>query len=73
MKTSFEKTCAGTQPFSLEGASAWGGVSPGVTNSRFQDAKAAGLAENDVPKLKLKWAFNLERGDHGTRAACRRR
>ena len=30
-----------------------------MTNSRFQDAKAAGLAASDVPKLKLKWALNL--------------
>ena len=33
---------------------AWG-VDP--TNSRFQNAKAAGLTAADVPKLKLKWAF----------------
>jgi polyvinyl alcohol dehydrogenase (cytochrome) len=30
-----------------------------VTNSRFQESRAAGLSANDVPKLKLKWAFNL--------------
>ena len=29
------------------------------TNSRFQDAASAGLPLSDVPKLKLKWAFNL--------------
>jgi len=37
---------------------AWAGWG-GVTNSRFQDAAAAGLSANDVPKLKLKWAFAL--------------
>ena len=57
-KPAFEKSCNGNASFQ-PGASAWGGWSPRVTNSRYQDAKAAGLAEADVPKLKLKWAFNL--------------
>ncbi len=37
----------------------WNGWSPSVTNSRFQDAASAGLPLSEVPKLKLKWAFNL--------------
>src|SRR5213076_1666075 len=41
------------------GGSAWSGFSPSVTNARYQDAKAAGLAAAGVPRLKLKWAFNL--------------
>lgn len=32
----------------------WGG---GLTNTRFQSAKDAGLRAEDVPRLKLKWAF----------------
>jgi polyvinyl alcohol dehydrogenase (cytochrome) len=57
---SLAKTCTGDAPF-RPGAKApeWNGWSPGVTNSRFQDAAAAGLRAADVPKLKLKWAFNL--------------
>jgi len=58
-KPAFEKTCTENAPFKLDRTSAWGGWSPSVTNTRFQDAKAAGLAEVDVPKLQLKWAFNL--------------
>ena len=63
-KPAFEKSCPGNAPvFRLNqdtpGESAWGGWSPSVTNSRYQDAKAAGLAATDVPRLKLKWAFNL--------------
>ena len=54
----FQKNCAGTTPLK-PGASAWGGWSPSVTNARYQDAKSAGLAAADVPRLKLKWAFNL--------------
>ncbi len=57
-KPAFQKSCPGTA--GLEpGHSAWSGWSPSVTNSRDQDAKAAGLAAADVPRLKLKWAFNL--------------
>jgi len=57
-KPAFEKSCTGNAGLK-PGASAWGGWSPSVTNSRYQDAKAAGLAAADVPRLKLKWAFNL--------------
>jgi polyvinyl alcohol dehydrogenase (cytochrome) len=37
----------------------WNGWSTSSTNSRFQDARNAGLTASSVPKLKLKWAFNL--------------
>jgi polyvinyl alcohol dehydrogenase (cytochrome) len=57
-KPAFEKSCTGNAGLK-PGASAWGGWSPSVTNSRYQDAKAAGLGAADVPRLKLKWAFNL--------------
>ena len=57
-KPAFEKNCTGNAAFK-PGENAWGGWSPSVTNSRYQDAKAAGLAAADVPRLKLKWAFNL--------------
>jgi len=61
-KPAFEKNCTGNAPLN-PGSSAWGGPwggwSPSVTNSRYQNPKAAGLAAADVPRLKLKWAFNL--------------
>lgn len=37
----------------------WNGWSTSSTNSRFQDARNAKLTASDVPRLKLKWAFNL--------------
>jgi len=37
----------------------WNGWSTSPTNSRYQDATSSKLAASDVPKLKLKWAFNL--------------
>ena len=41
----------------LKNAPSWNGWGIDLTNSRFQNAKAAGLTAADVPKLKLKWAF----------------
>jgi len=53
-------TCKGGTAFQLSpNAPQWNGWSPSVTNSRFQDAAAAKLSAADIPKLKLKWAFNL--------------
>src|SRR5215469_5608722 len=56
---SLTKTCKDEAPFRPAArALEWNGWSPSVTNSRFQDASGAGLRATDVPKLKLKWAFN---------------
>jgi polyvinyl alcohol dehydrogenase (cytochrome) len=62
----------GAQPVSIEptcktpaafhpGANSpqWNGWSTSLTNSRFQDKAAARLDAADIPRLKLKWAFNL--------------
>ncbi len=38
---------------------AWTGWGNDASNSRFQNAKAAGLSAADVPKLTLKWAFGF--------------
>jgi polyvinyl alcohol dehydrogenase (cytochrome) len=35
----------------------WSGWGAGLTNTRFQPAKEAGIRGEDVPKLTLKWAF----------------
>ena len=37
----------------------WNGWGAGITNARFQDAKAAQITAGQVPKLKLKWAFGF--------------
>ncbi len=50
--------CAvGTKPKST--GSAWNGWSPDERNTRFQPAKAAGLTADQLPSLKLKWAFGF--------------
>jgi polyvinyl alcohol dehydrogenase (cytochrome) len=50
--------CTGNNPLNKTAPSwnAWG-IDP--VNSRFQQAKAAGMTGADVPKLKLKWAFGF--------------
>jgi polyvinyl alcohol dehydrogenase (cytochrome) len=56
----FTPTCNNKATFQPSANSpGWNGWSPSVTNSRFQDAASAKLSLSDVPKLKLKWAFNL--------------
>jgi polyvinyl alcohol dehydrogenase (cytochrome) len=52
--------CAAARPIGnpLSGA-AWNGWGVDPTNGRFQSARAAGLKAEDVPKLKLKWAFGF--------------
>ncbi len=53
-------TCKGEAAFGPDANSPqWNGWSPSLTNTRFQDSASAGLAASAVPKLKLKWAFNL--------------
>lgn len=37
----------------------WNGWGSGIVNRRFQSADAAGITADDVPRLKLKWAFGL--------------
>ena len=37
----------------------WNGWGNGVSNARFQSAKEAGLSADQVPNLKLKWAFGF--------------
>lgn len=48
--------CSSNVPLA-KSAPSWNGWGIDLTNTRFQNAKAAGLAVSDVPKLKLKWAF----------------
>jgi polyvinyl alcohol dehydrogenase (cytochrome) len=51
-------TCPADTP-QQAGAGAWNGWSTSPGGSRFQDSAAAGLDAHDVPRLKLRWAFNL--------------
>jgi polyvinyl alcohol dehydrogenase (cytochrome) len=55
--------CTSNQPMSDPSAGPeWNGWSPDGINSRFQDAKDAGLTPDQVPQLKLKWAFGYPTG-----------
>ncbi len=48
--------CTSEPPKNFAGAQ-WNGWGANSDNSRFQSASAAGLAADQVPKLKLRWAF----------------
>ncbi|MEJ0098229.1 MAG: PQQ-binding-like beta-propeller repeat protein [Pseudomonadota bacterium] len=37
----------------------WSGMGANLSNTRFQSAASAGLSAEQVPQLKLKWAFGL--------------
>ncbi len=55
--------CASNPPLSDPASSpAWNGWGVDTSNSRFQSAKAAGLTADQVPRLKLKWAFGYPTG-----------
>jgi polyvinyl alcohol dehydrogenase (cytochrome) len=54
------RTCERDPPYRVSSeATGWNGWSPSETNSRFQNTSAAGLAITEIPRLQLKWAFNL--------------
>jgi polyvinyl alcohol dehydrogenase (cytochrome) len=44
---------------SLTAVPAWNGWGVDISNTRFQSARGAGLQSEDVPRLKLKWAFGF--------------
>jgi polyvinyl alcohol dehydrogenase (cytochrome) len=55
--------CATDRPFPKPAAGAmWNGWGVDAANTRFQPLKAAGLTAEQVPQLKLKWAFGYPNG-----------
>ncbi len=55
--------CAGNPPMADPASGpAWNGWGANINNDRFQTAKAAGLSPDQVPHLKLKWAFGYPTG-----------
>jgi polyvinyl alcohol dehydrogenase (cytochrome) len=54
--------CTGPAPTSFAGP-AWNGWGADLENSRSQSAEMAGLTADQVPRLKLKWAFGFP-GDY---------
>jgi polyvinyl alcohol dehydrogenase (cytochrome) len=51
--------CASAPPFDPSKGPQWNGWGVDVTNQRFQPAADAGLTAEQVPTLKLKWAFGF--------------
>jgi polyvinyl alcohol dehydrogenase (cytochrome) len=46
-------------PSPLADSPSWNGWGADISNSRFQSQAAAGLSRDQVPKLKLRWAFGF--------------
>ena len=53
--------CSGSAPAGA-GEREWNGWSADLENTRFQPSDAAGLTAEQVPQLKLKWAFGFPEG-----------
>jgi polyvinyl alcohol dehydrogenase (cytochrome) len=52
--------CGSNPPITtLSATPAWNGWGADASNARFQSAKAAGIPADQVPRLKLKWAFGF--------------
>lgn len=51
-------SCA-AKAFSIVGDPSWAGWGADVMNSRFQPGGKAGLVRDDVPRLKMRWAFGF--------------
>ena len=49
--------CPAQTKFDLRSGPAWNGWGRELTNTRFQTEAQAGLTADQVPRLKLKWAF----------------
>lgn len=57
-QTSDKGRCTAAPAFDASSAAVtWGGWGPEPSNARFQAGQRAGLTADQVPKLKLKWAF----------------
>ena len=55
--------CAANPPFADPlSLPAWNGWGADLYNTRFQSARSAGLSRDQVPRLKLKWAFGYPHG-----------
>ena len=63
-KSAFCESTVGLIRDSLTGP-AWNGWGATITNTRFQAANAAGMTADDVPRLKLKWAFGFPGASSG--------
>ncbi len=52
--------CASNPPMTdIAAGPSWNGWGADAANTRFQPSKSAGIAADDVRRLKLKWAFGL--------------
>ena len=58
-KSMTNKCASNPPPANPAGSPSWNGWSPNTSNARFQTAANAGLTAQQIPNLKLKWAFGV--------------
>jgi polyvinyl alcohol dehydrogenase (cytochrome) len=56
-----EGLCESTAPLRDASPQRWNGWGPTVTNTRFQPAEAGGITVENIPRLRLQWAYGLPR------------
>jgi polyvinyl alcohol dehydrogenase (cytochrome) len=64
-KSAFCGSAAGSSSRNSLTGPAWNGWGGTITNTRFQPGNAAGMTADEVPRLKLKWAFGLPGASSG--------
>ncbi len=58
--SSMKNQCSVAAPIGeLSARALWNGWSPDHSNARFQSSGAAGITADQIPRLKLKWAFGF--------------
>lgn len=56
--------CGSNAPIeNISSSPAWNGWGVNLANTRFEGGQAAGITAQQVPQLKLKWAFGFPNGD----------
>ncbi len=62
--TRMRNHCEANAPIeNISSTPAWNGWGVNLANTRFENAQGAGITAQQVPHLKLKWAFGFPNGD----------
>jgi len=62
--TRMRNHCEANAPIeNISSTPAWNGWGVNLSNTRFESAQGAGITAQQVPHLKLKWAFGFPHGD----------
>lgn len=54
-----QNLCENLAPLNINTVQQWNGWGAGINNKRFQPEEAGGITANNLPRLRLKWAYGL--------------